>query len=43
MPTTRSASTAKASSSRVDATLSEVGELNGNGGLEACPLVRLDL
>ncbi|KAF8272499.1 hypothetical protein EI94DRAFT_1796113 [Lactarius quietus] len=29
MPTTRSASTAKPSSSRVDATLPEVGELNG--------------
>lgn len=35
MPTTRSASTAKPSSSRADATLSEVGELNGNGGLES--------
>jgi len=33
MPTTRSASTAKPSSSRVDAALSEVGELNG--GLES--------
>ncbi|KAN0131380.1 hypothetical protein V8E53_010757 [Lactarius tabidus] len=35
MPTTRSASMAKPSSSRVNATLSEVGELNGDGGLES--------
>lgn len=41
MPTTRSASIAKPSSSRVDATISEVGELNG--GLEAGAFDRVDL